>query len=77
MQLFKWIVLFYRTVGVLTRASLPCNIRSQRRSLLLPKTLQIFRHLTRERQVLGIEALNLLDAGSGILSKVENVDLAV
>src|SRR5271168_141610 len=45
--------------------------------LLLPKTLQVLGHLTRERQVLGIEALNLLNAGAGVFGKVEDVDLAV
>ena len=45
--------------------------------LLLPKTLQILRHLARERQVLGIEAFNLLNARASILGEVEDVDLAV
>ena len=45
--------------------------------LLLPKALQILRHLTRERQVLGVEAFNLFHACSGIRGEVEDVHLAV
>ena len=45
--------------------------------LLLPKALQVLRHLARERQVLGIEALDLLNARAGILGEIEDVDLAV
>ncbi len=54
-------------------------IRSQilTRHLLLPKALQILRHLSRQRQVPGIEPFDLFDACAGILGKVEDVDLAM
>ena len=45
--------------------------------LLLPKALQVLRHLAGEREVLGVKALNLLNARPGILGEVEDVDLAV
>jgi hypothetical protein len=45
--------------------------------LLLPKTLQVLRHLARKREVLGVEAFDLLDARPGILGEIEDVDLAV
>ena len=41
-----------------------------------PKLCKFFA-ISGERQVLGIEAFNLLNAGSGVLGEVEDVDLAV
>jgi hypothetical protein len=37
--------------------------------LSLPKALQVFRHLSRERQVAGKEAFDLFDTGAGILGQ--------
>ena len=44
---------------------------------LLSKALEVLRHLTREREVLGIKALNLLNARPCILGEIKDVDLAV
>ena len=55
-----------------SQSSQVCALR-----LLLSKALQILRHFPRERQVLGIEAFDLLDAGASILGEVEDIDLAV
>ena len=55
-----------------SQSSQVCALR-----LLLPKALQVLRHLTRQRQVLGIEAFDLLDARASVLGEVEDVDLAV
>ena len=41
--------------------------------LSLPKALQVFRHLSRERQVAGKEAFDLFDAGAGILGQCVDV----
>ena len=46
-------------------------------TLLLPKALQVLRHLAGERQVFGIKAFDLFNARAGILGEVEDVDLAV
>jgi hypothetical protein len=42
--------------------------------LCLPpsKTLQVLRHLSGERQVACVKALDLIDAGAGVLGKVGN-----
>jgi hypothetical protein len=45
--------------------------------LLLPKALEVLRHLARKLEVLGIKALDLLNARPGILGEIENVDLAM
>jgi hypothetical protein len=44
---------------------------------LLPKTLQVLRQLGRERQVAGVEAFDLLNAGAGVLGEVEDVHPAL
>jgi hypothetical protein len=47
--------------------------------LSLPKTLQVLRQLGRERQVTGVEAFDLIDAGAAFLARlaqgVSNVEL--
>jgi hypothetical protein len=45
--------------------------------LPFPKALQVLRHLSRERKVARIKALDLIDAGAGVLGEVEDVDLTV
>ena len=44
--------------------------------LSLPKALQVLRQLRRQRQVAGIEAFDLLNAGAGVLGEVEDVALS-
>jgi hypothetical protein len=41
------------------------------------RALQVLGHLARQRQMPGIEALNLIDAGAGVFSQVEDVHLTV
>ena len=41
------------------------------------KALQVLGHLARQRQMPGIEALDLVDAGAGVFGKVEDVDLSM
>jgi hypothetical protein len=43
---------------------------------LVPKALQIFHQLRGNRQVAGVEAFNLIDAGASVLGEREDVDLA-
>jgi hypothetical protein len=62
------------SIGLNLAASQSAQARSR---LLLPEALQVLRHLARKREVLGVEALYLLNARSGILGEIEDVDLAV
>lgn len=45
-------------------------------SCLLPEAVEVLRHRSRQRQVAGVEPLNLLDAGPGVLRWVEDVRLS-
>ena len=43
--------------------------------LFLPKTLQVLRHFARERQMVGIEAFDLFDAGPAFLARLKMLTL--
>jgi hypothetical protein len=46
-------------------------------SIRTAKTLQVLRHFLRQWEVPRIEALNLLNARSGVLGEIENIDLSL